>query len=60
MDFKELSRPVWDGKLGFAGEHTEMEHRGSVAGAVGQWSEGGREGRENVEEVGCGVGDEMG
>jgi hypothetical protein len=34
MDFKELSRPVWGGKLGFAGEHTEMEHRGSVAGAV--------------------------
>ncbi|WWC60213.1 uncharacterized protein I303_102779 [Kwoniella dejecticola CBS 10117] len=34
MDFKELGRPVWNGKLGFAGEHTEMEHRGSVAGAV--------------------------
>lgn len=34
LDFKELGRPVWEGKLGFAGEHTEMEHRGSVAGAV--------------------------
>nr|ODN85195.1 amino oxidase [Cryptococcus depauperatus CBS 7841] len=34
MDFKELSRPVWGGKLGFAGEHTEMENRRSVAGAV--------------------------
>lgn len=34
MDFKELGRPVWGGRLGFAGEHTEMEHRGSVAGAV--------------------------
>lgn len=34
MDFKELSRPLWDGRLGFAGEHTEMENRGSVAGAV--------------------------
>ena len=34
MDFKELSRPAWGGKLGFAGEHSEMEHRGSVAGAV--------------------------
>ena len=34
MDFKELGRPVWNGRLGFAGEHTEMEHRGSVAGAV--------------------------
>ena len=34
MDFKELGRPVWDGRLGFAGEHTDMEHRGSVAGAV--------------------------
>lgn len=29
MDFKELSRPVWGGRLGFAGEHTEMEHRGA-------------------------------
>jgi hypothetical protein len=34
MDFKQLSRPVWAGRLGFAGEHTEMDHRGSVAGAV--------------------------
>ncbi|WVQ74542.1 hypothetical protein IAR50_004143 [Cryptococcus sp. DSM 104548] len=34
MDFKELGRPVWAGRLGFAGEHTEMENRGSVAGAV--------------------------
>ncbi|ODN76757.1 hypothetical protein L202_05370 [Cryptococcus amylolentus CBS 6039] len=34
MDFKELGRPVWGGRLGFAGEHTEMENRGSVAGAV--------------------------
>ena len=34
MDFKELSRPVWVGRLGFAGEATDMEHRGSVAGAV--------------------------
>ncbi|WVW80045.1 hypothetical protein I302_102018 [Kwoniella bestiolae CBS 10118] len=34
MDFKELGRPIWSGKLGFAGEHTEMEHRGSVAGAI--------------------------
>lgn len=34
MDFKQLSRPIWSGRLGFAGEHTEMDHRGSVAGAV--------------------------
>ncbi|WVQ78730.1 hypothetical protein IAT38_000817 [Cryptococcus sp. DSM 104549] len=34
MDFKELGRPVWGGSLGFAGEHTDMENRGSVAGAV--------------------------
>ena len=34
LDFKELGRPTWGGRLGFAGEHTEMEHRGSVAGAV--------------------------
>ncbi|KAG8889349.1 hypothetical protein FRB98_004633 [Tulasnella sp. 332] len=30
LDFKELGRPVWGGRLGFAGEHTEMEHRGSM------------------------------
>ncbi|KAL1410317.1 hypothetical protein Q8F55_004324 [Vanrija albida] len=34
LDFKELARPLWDGRLGFAGEHTEIENRGSVAGAV--------------------------
>lgn len=34
MDFKELSRPTWEGRLGFAGEHTDMDNRGSVAGAV--------------------------
>ncbi|KAL7419703.1 hypothetical protein Q5752_005619 [Cryptotrichosporon argae] len=34
LDFKELGRPIWAGRLGFAGEHTDMDHRGSVAGAV--------------------------
>ncbi|EIN11285.1 amine oxidase [Punctularia strigosozonata HHB-11173 SS5] len=34
LDFAELGKPLWDGRLAFAGEHTEMNHRGSVAGAV--------------------------
>ncbi|KDQ62648.1 hypothetical protein JAAARDRAFT_30562 [Jaapia argillacea MUCL 33604] len=34
LDFAELGKPVWDGTLGFAGEHTDPNHRGSVAGAV--------------------------
>jgi lysine-specific histone demethylase 1B len=46
MDFMELSRPLWGGRLGFAGEHTEMENRGSVAGAVlSGFREAGRVGR---------------
>lgn len=34
LDFEELSRPVWDGRLSFAGEACDLNHRGSVAGAV--------------------------
>ncbi|KAH9831769.1 amine oxidase [Rhodofomes roseus] len=34
LDFAELAKPLWGGRLGFAGEHAEMNHRGSVAGAV--------------------------
>ncbi|KAJ4472983.1 amine oxidase [Lentinula aciculospora] len=34
LDFAELARPVWGGLLGFAGEATEMDHRGSVPGAI--------------------------
>ncbi|KAK0201942.1 amine oxidase [Desarmillaria ectypa] len=34
FDFFELSRPVWGGRLGFAGEHTDVDHRGSVQGAT--------------------------
>lgn len=34
LDFLELGKPVWAGRLGFAGEHTDPDHRGSVAGAV--------------------------
>jgi monoamine oxidase len=29
-----LSRPAWGGRLGFAGEHTEMDHYASVHGAL--------------------------
>ncbi|KIK56935.1 hypothetical protein GYMLUDRAFT_173745 [Collybiopsis luxurians FD-317 M1] len=34
LDLAELARPVWGGLLGFAGEATEMDHRGSVPGAI--------------------------
>ncbi|KAH9822202.1 amine oxidase [Melampsora americana] len=34
LDLILLSRSNWDGHLGFAGEHTEIDHRGSVAGAI--------------------------
>lgn len=34
LDFVELGKPLWYGRLGFAGEHTDADHRGSVAGAV--------------------------
>ncbi|EPQ30025.1 uncharacterized protein PFL1_02698 [Pseudozyma flocculosa PF-1] len=33
LDFTELGRPLWEGRLGFAGEHTDQDHRGSAAGA---------------------------
>ncbi|GAA5949048.1 hypothetical protein JCM21900_003186 [Sporobolomyces salmonicolor] len=34
LDFILLARPEWDGRLGFAGEHTDLDNHGSVAGAV--------------------------
>lgn len=34
LDFVQLSRSQWDGRLGFAGEHTDFDHRGSVVGAL--------------------------
>lgn len=34
LDFVSLSRSIWDGRLGFGGEHTDLDHRGSVAGAL--------------------------
>jgi monoamine oxidase len=34
LDFVELGKPTWGGRLCFAGEHTDADHRGSVAGAV--------------------------
>lgn len=33
LDFTVLGRPLWGGRLGFAGEHTDLDHRGSAAGA---------------------------
>ncbi|KAK4705854.1 hypothetical protein P7C70_g357, partial [Phenoliferia sp. Uapishka_3] len=41
LDYVLLSRDEWNGRLGFAGEHTEMDTRGSAAGA---WISGEREG----------------
>lgn len=38
LDFVELGKPEkvggWAARLGFAGEHTDVDHRGSVAGAT--------------------------
>lgn len=34
LDWGEAARPSWDGTLGFAGEATEIDHRGSATGAV--------------------------
>lgn len=34
LDFVIVSRPTWDGRLGFAGEHTDLDNHGSVAGAA--------------------------
>lgn len=33
-DWTALGEPVWSGKLGFAGEHTDRHLRGSVPGAI--------------------------
>lgn len=33
LNFLELGRAEWSGILGFAGEHTDVNHRGSVTGA---------------------------
>lgn len=33
LNLLELGRSEWHGTLGFAGEHTDVHHRGSVAGA---------------------------
>jgi polyamine oxidase len=39
----ELSRPLWDTRLGFAGEHTELDHFASAHGpAVSGWREAER------------------
>jgi hypothetical protein len=39
----ELSRPLWDMRLGFAGEHTELDHFASVHGpVVSGWREADR------------------
>jgi hypothetical protein len=43
LDIVELSRPLWEGRLGFAGEHTEMDCYASVHGAaISGWREGTR------------------
>lgn len=47
LDFITLGRSLWDGRLGFAGEHTDLDNRGSATGAV---ISGKREG-ERVKEL---------
>jgi len=34
LDFIILGRSEWDGRLGFAGEHTDLDNHGSVCGAL--------------------------
>lgn len=34
LDFHELGRSLWGGALGFAGEHTDIDNHGSIAGAL--------------------------
>ncbi|KZV78914.1 amine oxidase [Exidia glandulosa HHB12029] len=34
LDFVELSKPLWEGRLGFAGEHTELDCWASAHGAM--------------------------
>lgn len=40
LDILELARPIWDGRLGFAGEHSSVNHYASTRGA---WLSGVRE-----------------
>ncbi|GAA5828955.1 hypothetical protein JCM11251_004078 [Rhodosporidiobolus azoricus] len=47
LDYILVARPQWEGRLGFAGEHTDLDNHGSVAGAV---ISGRREG-ERVREL---------
>lgn len=49
LDYVVLGRSEWEGRLGFAGEHTEVDTRGSAGGA---WVSGEREGRRLVELLG--------
>ncbi|GAA5844867.1 hypothetical protein JCM9279_000023 [Rhodotorula babjevae] len=46
LDFHVVSRPTWGGRLGWAGEHTDVDQHGSVAGA---FISGRREGRRVCE-----------
>ncbi|GAA99721.1 uncharacterized protein L969DRAFT_52402 [Mixia osmundae IAM 14324] len=34
LDYFELSKPLWEGRLGMAGEHTSQQHQASVHGAL--------------------------
>ncbi|GAA5857332.1 hypothetical protein JCM8547_002224 [Rhodosporidiobolus lusitaniae] len=47
LDFILVARPTWEGRLGWAGEHTVLDNHGSVAGAV----ESGRREGERVKEL---------
>ncbi|GAA5998103.1 flavin monoamine oxidase family protein [Rhodotorula paludigena] len=51
LDFVLVARPAWDGRLGFAGEHTDMENHGSVGGAVISGEREARRVRELLERV---------
>ncbi|GAA6012568.1 hypothetical protein JCM10207_009043 [Rhodosporidiobolus poonsookiae] len=51
LDFHIVSRPAWDGRLGWAGEHTSVDNHGSVAGAVISGRREGERVREMLERL---------
>ncbi|BGP19046.1 hypothetical protein JCM10213_009244 [Rhodosporidiobolus nylandii] len=51
LDFVIVSRPTWDGRLGWAGEHTVVDNHGSVAGAVESGKREGERVRELLERL---------
>ncbi|TKA53183.1 hypothetical protein B0A53_04039 [Rhodotorula sp. CCFEE 5036] len=51
LDYILVSRPAWQGRLGFAGEHTDLDNHGSVAGAFVSGKREGLRVKELLERV---------